>query len=98
MLVFLVGVLALLGPEARGSLGPGYALLGDARIFDLVLLTASGAALAACFRAGRGNSMREVRSGFRRCSLSLGHRYSLAIALALLLWAIALWISRRTSG
>ena len=91
VLIFLIGVLALLGPEARGSLGRGRALLGDGRIFDLVLLTAFAAALAASFWGRRG-TVRQLRSGLRRCSLALGHRYSLAIAAGLVVWAIALWI------
>jgi hypothetical protein len=92
VLVFLVGVLALLGPEARGSLASGSAPLGDARILDLSLVAAALAGLLSAVRSSNEVTVGALAAGVRRCSLVLGHRYSLAIVALLMAWVVAQWM------
>jgi hypothetical protein len=92
LLVFLVATLALLGPEARGTLAAGRAPLGDARIFDLALIAGALSASIAWWLALSGRPSGRVRIVAGRWSRALGHRYALVVLGLLLIWAFALWV------
>jgi hypothetical protein len=92
VVVFIVGVLVLLGPEARGALAPGNAPLGDARIFDLCLATGASAALVSWFRSLGQFSVTTFSLLLRRCSKALGHTSSILIAGVFVGWVTAVWL------
>jgi hypothetical protein len=80
---YLVGLMALVGPEVNGQLGNGHAPLGSLRIFDAATATA---AVAVSVFVGR-RSMHASLARWRRPG-ALGVLSGLAVGYAALRWAM----------
>ena len=81
VLAYLIGVVAVIGPDANGRLGAGLPWLGTLRIFDATAVAAAAAVAWSARKEGWWRP-RQLRSGWLR-----------GIAVLAVVYAVARWLS-----